>query len=401
MLHGHTFPRRMLSTHSALPFQTRFFKSFRTVLSLQPIVLIGAILAGCNGSDDKTAAPAQKPTVDVIETASTSITPSVTFTGRIEAVDSVDLRARVQGFLKERKFTEGQSVKKGDLLFVIEKGAYEAQVGSIEGALQRLRGTRRLAELERDRQVTLVQREAVAQVKLDEAEAKLAEVAGDITAQNAALDKAKLDLGYTDISAPIDGKIGLSKFSNGDFVGPESGALARIVSQDPVYVTYPVTQRQLLEFQKTSKEKGTGTDDIVVKVRLATGELYEQSGKFNFVDVVSDPGTDTVTVRAEMPNPDGVLIDQQLVTVVTETGSPKAELTIPQQAIQIDQVGAYVLVVGDDEKVNVQRIESGGTFQDRLIVKKGLVEKQRVIVSGIQKVKPGMAVDASVVAAGN
>lgn len=291
-------------------------------------------------------------------------------------------------------------MKAGDLLFVIEKGPYEAEIGKIDGRIERLRGTLKLAEIERNRQSILVQREAVPQVRLDEAEAKLAEVRGDLTSQLAALDQAKLNLSYTDIKAPVAGKIGLSKFSVGDFVGPTSGALATIVSQDPIYVTFPVSQRELLAFKQEEAATGSGPEEIAVKVRLANGELYDQVGKFNFVDVQADPGTDTVTVRAQLANPKGTLIDQQLVSVVVETGKPDPKLIVPQQAVQLDQVGAYVLVVDKDNKVQVQRIETGTSIPGSFIVKSGLEKDQKVITDGIQKVRPGMVVDPTVVPAG-
>lgn len=356
-----------------------------------------ATLAGCGEETSNTeAGSAPKPTVTVVEVAQTEITPSDSFTGRVEAVDTVELRARVQGFLEKRLFEEGAGVKAGDLLFVIEKGPYQAKVGKIKGGIERLNGTLKLAEIERDRQDVLVARKAVAQVVLDEATAKLTEVKGDLTSQRAALDRAQLDLSYTDIKAPISGKIGLSRFSKGDFVGPASGALAKIVTQDPIYVTFPVSQRELLTFRKLAGEKGPGREQLAVKVRLANGELYDKVGKVNFVDVQADPGTDTITVRAEIPNPNRVLIDRQLVTAIVETDQPQTELTIPQQALQLDQAGAYVLVVDKDNKVQVRRIETGRSLTGLLVVQKGLEQAEKVIIDGIQKVRPGIVVDPTV-----
>lgn len=164
--------------------------------------------------------------------------------------------------------------------------------------------------------------------------------------------------------------------------------LARIVSQDPIYVTFPVSQRELLAHRD---EVGTP----VVKVTLPDGTPYEYPGKLNFLDIRVDPGTDTLTVRAEMPNPDRTLIDGQFVGVRVERGTPKQMLAVSQAAVQVDQAGPYVLVVGADDKVEERRVKLGLAEGVQVVVEGGLNEGDRVIVEGIQKVRPGMAVEVS------
>jgi membrane fusion protein (multidrug efflux system) len=349
-----------------------------------------AIAAGATAAAQQAA-----PAVTVVKVERRDVTPSTTFTGRIEAIDRVDLRARVDGFLEKRLFTEGQDVQAGDLLFVIEKAPYQAEIANVHAAIARAQATLDLAEIERRRQAELVRKQATAQARLDEATGKAGEARADLQRQQANLTTAELNLGYTDVKAPISGRIGRSTFAVGNFVGPQSGTLATIVSQDPMYVTFPVTQRQLLEVRKQAQAGDTDPTDIAVKVRLADGALYDQVGRLNFVDVRFSQGTDTVQVRATLPNPKGLLVDGQLVTVVVETAQPEAALVIPQQAVQIDQAGRYVLKVDADNKVQVQRVTIGAEQDGHYVVTDGLAQGERVITEGLQKVRPGMAVDAA------
>ncbi len=353
-------------------------------------VILAAGLAGA-----ATAQPAAVPAVTVVKVEEREITPAVTFTGRIEAKDKVDLRARVEGFLEKRLFEEGQDVKAGDLLFVIEKAPYQAEIENVDAAIARAQATLDLAELDQRRQAELVKKQATAQARLDEVTAKAGEARGDLRRAQANLTTAELNLSYTDIRAPIAGRIGRANYSVGNFVGPSSGTLATIVSQDPMYVTFPVTQRQLLEVRKSNAEAGADPTAVAVKVRLADGEVYDQVGRLNFVDVQVNPNTDTVQVRATLPNPGGLLVDGQLVTVIVETAKPQMALMIPQQAVQIDQAGRYVLKVDADRKVQVQRIAIGGQRDGAYVVTDGLKAGEVVITEGLQKVRPGMTVDAA------
>lgn len=337
------------------------------------------------------------PSVSVQQVQLTEVTPSETFSGRVEATATVALVARVQGFLEQQLFNEGDFVESGQLLYVLEKGQYEADVKAVEGTIHRLRGTLKLAEIERDRRQQLVARNQIARTEFDRAVASVDETQGDLISQNALLDQAKLNLSYTDITAPISGYIGFSNVDIGDVVGPSTGSLATIVSRDPIYVNFPVSQRQLLMFRQQQEQEGESPSDVVVKVRMADNELYAQEGKIDFVDVLSNPGTDTTTVRAEFPNPDGFLVHQQLVTVVLEEQAANMQLTVPQRAIQIDQIGSFVLLVDDENTVQVQRIEAGDVISGKVVVQEGLNEGDRVIVLGIQKVRPGMVVNPTLV----
>jgi membrane fusion protein (multidrug efflux system) len=227
---------------------------------------------------------------------------------------------------------------------------------------------------------------------LDVVTSKQGDARGELAHQKASLEKAQLQLGYTEIRAPLAGRIGRATVSVGNFVGPSTGPLATIVLQDPIYVSFPVTQREMLEIRKERQEAPV---DPVIYIRLADGSRYAQPGKVDFVDVTVNQGTDTVQVRAVFPNPDRTLVDGQLVSVVAEVGKAQASLLIPQQAIQIDQVGAFVLVVDSASKVEMRRVEVAQGTGQNLTVTKGLQAGEKVITEGVQKVRPGQAVQAT------
>jgi len=353
------------------------------------ILVLLFLVAGSAAAQN--AAP--PPAVTVVEVRATDVTPTLSFTGRIEAVDKVELIARVEGFLEARPFTEGSIVQEGDLLFAMEKGPYEARLGEVDADIAAAQAELTLAQLEVDRQTTLVAREAAAQAVLDQATAFAGKAEAELLRAQSSRARAELDLSYTDIRAPLTGRIGRSAVSVGDFLSPQTGTLATLVSQDPIYVTFPITQRELLDVRRQATEAGFDESAVTVRVRLADGSVYDEVGTLNFVDVQVDPGTDTVAVRAQVPNPDGGLIDQQLVTAMVEIAQPEQALLVPQQATLVDQGGRFVLVVGDDDAVEQRPIAVGRTIDGNFIVTEGLAAGERVITEGIQRVRPGMVVD--------
>jgi membrane fusion protein, multidrug efflux system len=350
------------------------------------------LLAGCDDGSKKTAAEPPAPAVSVVVVAENETRPSISFTGRVQAQDKVELRARVEGFLEKRLFSEGQDVNEGDLLFVIEQAPYKASIDEIEASIQKAEAALKLADTEVERQSTLLSRQTGTQQRLDVETAKQGDARGELARQKASLEKAQLQLSYTEIRAPLAGRIGRATVSVGNFVGPSTGPLATIVRQDPIYVTFPVTQREMLEFRK---ERQADDVDPVIYIRLADDSRYPHPGKIDFVDVTVNQGTDTVQVRAVFANPDRMLVDGQLVSVVAEVGKPQASLVIPQQAIQIDQSGPFVLVVDSASKVEIRRVEVAETTGQQLTVTKGLRAGEKVITEGVQKVRPGQVVQAT------
>jgi membrane fusion protein (multidrug efflux system) len=212
----------------------------------------------------------------------------------------------------------------------------------------------------------------------------------------AQLDQAEINLGYTEIRSPIDGRIGLATFTVGNLVQPSSGKLATIVSQDPIYVIFQVSQRNVLEYRRRVAESA-GNTRVTIHIKLPDGSLHPHPGLSNFLDVQVDATTDTVAVRAQVPNPDGLLTAGGVVAVTVERGAPRLALTIPQSAVLLDQAGRYVLLVDAERKVEQRRVTIGVQQGRNVVVLDGLKAGELVIVEGIQKVRPGQVVTANVV----
>jgi membrane fusion protein (multidrug efflux system) len=350
------------------------------------------VLPGCGNGDERAKAAPPPPAVTVVAVAAHDIRPSVTFTGRVQARDKVDLRARVEGFLEKRLFNEGQDVNEGDLLFVIEQAPYKASIVEIQADIQKAQAVLTLAELEVGRASQLAAREVGTQKRLDETTAKRGEVQGELARLKASLEKAELQLSYAEIRAPLAGRIGRAMVSVGNFVGPSSGPLATIVRQDPIYVSFPVTQREMLQLRK---DPSVSDAEPIIYVRLGDGSRYPHAGKVDFIDVTVSQGTDTVQVRAVFPNPERLLVDGQLASVLVEAGKAQSSLLIPQQALQVDQAGPFVLVVDGASKVEARRIEAAALPGGQVSVTKGLKVGEKVITQGVQKVRPGQVVQAT------
>ena len=335
------------------------------------------------------AADAQEkaPPVGTVYAERRQVAQTRDYVGRVNAIDRVEVQARVKGYLEAVLFKEGDPVKIGDHLYHIEKGEYQAAVEQAQGALEQSKAKKALTTIQLQRAEDLLAKSAGTAVARDQALAEDQRAAGDIMSDQARLDNAHRNLGYTDIVSPIAGKISKTNVTSGNVVGPESGNLTLIVSQDPTYVTFPVSQREFLTLRVNPK-------DLKVKIRFADGTTYNQVGTINFVDVSVDRATDTVLVRATMPNPDGTLIDGQLVTVVLETEQPQEKVMVPQAALIADQEGTYVFVV-EDGKAAVRRIKPGGEIGPDVIVNDGLKGGEQVIVEGLQSIRPGQPVRAA------
>ncbi len=340
---------------------------------------------------------APPPSVSVTAVTSRQVTETSDFIGRIVAVDKVDIVARVSGFIEERNFTEGQQVKTGDLLFRIEQATYKAAVDQQRANLARAKATQTNTALQLERGKELIRNQSIPQSTLDQRAADDAGARADVMQAQALVEQAEINLGYTEIRSPIDGKVGLANFTVGNLVSPTSGTLATIVSQDPIYVTFQASERDVLDYKRRLAESTDKNPHVTVHVRLPNGTIYQLPGITNFLDVQVDPNTDTQVVRAQVPNPDGLLVPGGVVGVVVERGAPQAALLVPQAAVQLDQAGHYVLVVDEARKVELRRVTTGAEEGRDVVVTDGLKEGELVIVEGVQKVRPGQVVAASTV----
>ena len=340
--------------------------------------------------------PTQAPvTVGVVKAERTSIKKTLTFVGRVEAVNRVEVRARVTGYLEEVLFKEGELVKAGAPLYRIEPGLFQAAVEQAQGALERSKASQALTKIQLERAQDLMDRQAGTVVARDQAKAADDQSKGAIMQDEANLATAKINLGYTDITSPIDGEVGRTNVTKGNVVGPDSGVLTLIVSQDPMYVTFPVSDRDLLLARETGREIGyQDFKAFKVRLRFSNGTLYDQIGTLNFLNVTVDRTTDTVLARASIPNPKGVLIDGQLVTAEAEIGAPEEKIVVPQAALIADQGGVYVFVV-EGGKAVTRRVKTGGASGTGVVIDDGLKGGELVIVDRLQAVRPGAPVIAN------
>src|SRR5215831_17879661 len=239
------------------------------------------------------------PAVSVTPVVSRQVTETIDYVGRLTAVDKVDIVARMPGFLEERTFKEGQYVKKGDLLYLIEQATYKAAVEQARATLAKAKATEVNAKLQLDRGKELVRNQNIPQSTVDQREADEEAAKASVMEAQAALDQSEINLGYTEIRSPIDGRIGLEIFTKGNLVQPSSGKLATIVSQDPIYVTFQVSQRNLLDYKSKLAKSAEMNPHVTVHLKLPNGIAYAHPGQTNFLDVQVDTNTDTVTVRAQ------------------------------------------------------------------------------------------------------
>lgn len=336
-------------------------------------------------------APAAVP-VGTVTAERKPIARTVDFVGRIQAVERVDIQARITGFLEQVLFKEGEFVKEGQPLYRIEKDLFKAEVEQAQGALEASKAKKLLTAVQYERAEQLMKTSAGTVTARDQALTADRSAAAQILIDQANLETAKTNLGYTDIVAPISGRIGRTAVTKGNVVSPQSGTLTTIVSVDPIYVLFPVSQRALMQARKEASAADIA--GIKVRLRFADGSTYGPVGKIDFVDVTVDKATDTVQVRAVFPNPKGELIDGQLVTVHLEAGTPEDQVVVPQAALITDQQGIYVFIV-EDGKVAIRRIKTGGADGQNTIITQGLSGGEQVIVQGLQSLRPGMPVRAN------
>ena len=343
------------------------------------------------------------PAVGVVKAEPTSITESDEFVGRVEAISRVALVARVTAFLEKRLFTEGSEVKQGDMLYNLEEGPFQADFLAKQAALGQVGALLANANQTLGRQQRLLNTPAGQQSTLDSAIAQQRSQQAQVLAAQANLATAQINLDYTRIKAPIAGRISRTAVTEGNVVGPTSGTLATIVSQDPIYVVFPVSSRAVLDLRARYAGHG-GFSAVRVRIRLSTGAVYDMDGKLDYVGPTISASTDTLTARAEFPNPERAaagrgdanapreLIDGEFVSVMLQGVTPIKVLGVPRAAVLSDQQGDYVFTVDAQNNAQETRVQLGQSTPATAAVVSGLTEGQTVIVEGIQRVRPGIAV---------
>ena len=342
------------------------------------------------------------PAVGVIRAERQPITESSEFVGRIQAPERVALVARDTAFLEQQLFTEGAEVKKGDLLYVLEQPPFQADLAAKQATVQQLQAQLQNATISYNRAVTLLHTPAGQQSNVDNARATMLSYAAQVANAQAQARQSEINLGYTEIRAPIGGKIGRTSVTIGNVVSPSSGTLTTIVSQDPMYVVFPISLRTGLELRERYANKG-GFGAVLIRLRLPDGRTYGQTGTLNFVDNTISQSTDTIILRGTIANPPlhetkignatvRELADGEFVTVLLEGVEPVEVLTIPRAAVLSDQQGDFVYTVDAQNHAQQTRIQLGQSTPSTATVLSGLTEGQLVVVDGVQRVQPGQPV---------
>ena len=343
-----------------------------------------AILVCLPANAQQTAPP---PAVLVQPAELRSMTKQAEFVGRAEALEKVDLRARVQGFLGPRLFKEGDTVKENQVVFTIEREPFEAVVDQRKAQLAAAEATFANSDQQLQRTTELARKGNAPIAQLDQRTAEQRQAKAAVMEAEANLRDAQIQLSYTDIKTPISGRIGRAAVSPGNLVGPDTGVLATVVQDDPMQVLFSVTQREMLEARDSEV-----TGKVRARVRLANGSLYSEKGRVDFLDVQVNPRTDGQTVRAMFPNPDDILTSGQTVRVIIEEKGGDKVLVIPQSAIAIDQTGPYVFVVGENNTVEQRRLKLGTNREGLAVVEDGVKPGERVVVQGQQRIRAGITV---------
>ena len=359
-------------------------------------MVAGALaLSGCDGSNGQggaTAAP--PPEVTVAKPRVQKLVEWTEFTGRFEAVQQVDVRARVSGYLATIDFEDGQIVEKGQSLFLIDPRPFEAALARAQADLASAQAQVELAKLQFERVAKLIGSPAFAQTNYDQRLQERQAAEASLAAAQAAVEQARLNLDYTQISAPVGGRISDRRVDIGNLV-TEATLLTTIVSQSPIYFVFDMSEADFLAYQRAvlaGKLPSTRDRSTLVNIKLVDEEDWHRQGQMNFVDNVVDDAAGTVRARAEFLNPDFLIQPGQFGTIRIP-GSPEyPAILIPDEAIVTDQAQKLVMTVTADNKIEPRVIRPGPTELGLRIVRRGLKPEDRIVINGLLRVRPGMEV---------
>jgi RND family efflux transporter MFP subunit len=350
-------------------------------------VFLILFLSGCEG--EQQAPPQSHPQVTVAPPVQQTVSVYQEFVGNLKAIEAVDVRARVEGYLIKQAFQDGADVKRGDLLFVIDPQEYNAELGRAQAQLAKDRAALAYAQNQVGRYIPLTEQDLAAEDTLDNWRTAVKERAGAVKAGEAAVKLAQLNLSYCTLRAPISGRIGRHLVDVGNLVGAkEETLLATIVQMDPIYVYFSPSERQLPQITQKNRE-----GSLQVRVTLPGGGNYPHPGKLDFIDNRVDPQTGTIAMRAVIPNPEEILVPGQYVNVRLLLGERPEALLVPERAVGTDQQGSYVFVLGPENIVEQRYVQTGIKYPDNLLlIDKGLKKGEQVVVEGILRLRPGIKV---------
>lgn len=396
---------------------TRPFSVRRNLLAaLFILAVLSLALAGCGDSKEQKGADSQKkeaskdagsqngaakaqkdapppPEIKVVEVVAANVPLLKEYSASIEAKESVEIRARVAGYLQKRHYTEGSIVHKGDPLFTIDPSEYQEALNEAKSQLQRDQATLSKAKTDVQRFGELYKRGAISREEYDNRVTAFKEYQATVEQDQAAVKQAELNLSYTDIKAPVTGRIGRAQAQAGDVVGRgDNTLLATITTVDPVYVNFSISEQDYLSYVKEAHERekqGKKAPDVTLLLKLSDGSIYEHHGKVNMVDPTVDQKTGTLGVRATFPNPEDILRPGQFARVLLAIQRDNKVILMPQRAVQEIQGMKMCLTADKDGKVSSTPITLGQQLESFVVVEKGLKEGDLVLVEGLQKIRSG------------
>ena len=369
------------------------------LVRLVPVLLAAALAVACssNASSGPEAPPA--PEVSVAQVVAKPVREWDDFTGRVSAIETVELRPRVSGYVERVAYEEGQQVRKGDLLFRIDPRPYRAALDRAEAELARARSEAKLARAQNTRAAALVEARAISREEFETRDAATAQGEAAVRAAEAAVAAARLDLQFTEVRSPIDGRAGRAMVTVGNLAAADATTLTTVVSQDPVHVYFEADEQTWLRYNRLAHSGERATTDNPVRVALAGENGYPHTGVVDFVDNRVDPATGTIRARAVLRNPDGLFTPGLFARVQLEGSAEFNALLVDDKAVLTDQDRKYVYVLGEGNTAERRDVELGRVVDGLRVVRAGLEADDRVIVSGVQKVfMPGMPVAPTEVA---
>ncbi len=364
------------------------------LLPLSGFIVCAALLSGCDGQDGQQQ-HAQAPAVSVYTVKSAPLSVTTELPGRTDAYRVAEVRPQVSGIVLRRNFTEGGDVNAGDSLYQIDPATYQAAYDSAEGDLAKAQAAARIAHLTVKRYVPLVGTQYVSKQEYDQAVATAQQADAGVTAAQAAVESARINLAYTKVTSPISGRIGKSSVTEGALVtNGQATALATVQQLDPIYVDVTQSSSDFMHHKQSSLQKGDGGSSV--QLLMENGQPYPLKGTLQFSDVTVDESTGSITLRAIFPNPQRMLLPGMFVRARIDEGTQPDAILVPQQGVTRTPRGdATVMVVNDKNQVESRTVVAPQAVGDRWLVTEGLKNGDRVIVSGLQKVRPGVTVVAT------
>ncbi|GAA4896587.1 efflux RND transporter periplasmic adaptor subunit [Ferrimonas pelagia] len=352
--------------------------------------LAAVVLTGCQQASEAPAMPV--PTVEVSAASLQQYQPVKRFSGRIEAIEDIQISAQVTGYLTKRMVADGEVVEAGTPLFEIDPRPYRAALAAAQGTLAEAKASRDIAAVNLKRNKELSGKGSVSQADIDNLTATLAMADARVQQAQAALDSAELNLSHTTVIAPIGGQVGAATASVGDLVSPQSGALINLVQLDPVRTSFRISERERMFWLSQGFAEGEGME---IALDLGQGVMYDQRGSLSFFDNRIDLATGTLALHADFENSDRTLIAGQFVQVQVRPVQPLNGLVIPNAAVQTDQQGSFVMVVGEGNTIERRNVELGERLGQEIVVLGNLKEGERIVTAGLHRARAGAQVQVA------